>query len=132
MSAAGGAVCFGFFGGAVLGVCMAPLWMMLQLPIRASDIFEAGSMRLCAWALALGAALGTLRTAGFLPDVFGVAAMGVGGMFVGMFAAALEEAVEVVPVLFDRLSITADMRIAAAAMALGKTLGAVAAGMMGV
>ena len=125
-------VCFGLFSGCVLGMCMAPLWMTLQLPMRASDIFDAGSMPLCAAALALGAMLGSLRLSGFLPDAAGVFAMLMGGMFVGMFAASLEEAVEVVPVMFDRLSISADMRYAAAAMAIGKTLGALTAGMMGV
>ena len=126
------AIAFGFFGGATLGMCMAPLWMMLQLPMRTADILEAGSMRLCAVALSVGAALGSLRLSGILPDAFGSLAMVFGGLFVGMFAAALEEAVEVVPVLFDRLSITADMRFAAAAMAVGKTLGAVVSALMGV
>lgn len=132
MTAAVPSIAFGFLGGATLGMCMAPLWMMLQLPMRTADIFRCGSMRLYAAALAMGACIGTLQGAGFLPDLFGIAAMFFGGMFVGMFAAALEEAVEVVPVLFDRLSITADMRYAAAAMAFGKTIGAVCAGMMGV
>ncbi|MBR1585713.1 MAG: stage V sporulation protein AB [Clostridia bacterium] len=126
------AVAFGLLGGATLGLCMAPLWMMLQLPMRTVDIFNAGNMKTCAVALTLGATLGTLRLEGALPDLCGIIAMGFGGLFVGMFAASLEEAVEVVPVLFDRLSITADMRFAAAAMAIGKTLGALAAGMMGV
>ena len=58
--------------------------------------------------------------------------MGLGGVFVGMLASALVEAVEVVPVLFQRLSITCDMRLAAAALALGKAAGAVIAGLMGV
>lgn len=123
-------VAFGLFGGAVLGLCMAPLWMTLLLPMRTVDIWAAGNMRMCAVALALGATLGALHGNGFLPDAFGMLAMAFGGMFVGMFAAALEEAVEVVPVMFDRLSVTADMRFAAAAMAIGKTLGALAAGMM--
>lgn len=125
-------ILFGLMGGATLGMCVAPLWMMLQLPMRVSDIFDGGSMRLFAVALAAGATVGTLHGHGMLPDFLGPAAMLLGGMFVGMFAAALEEAVEVVPVLFDRLSITVDMRFAAAAMAIGKTIGAIAAGLMGV
>ena len=125
-------VLFGFFSGGVLGMCMAPLWMTLKLPMRAVEIWDAGTMPMCAVALSLGAMLGSLRVSGFLPEAFGVSAMLMGGMFVGMFAASLEEAVEVVPVMFDRLSISADMRYAAAAMAIGKTLGAVAAGFMGV
>ena len=45
-------------------------------------------------------------------------------------ALALAEAVEVIPVFFDRLSITADMRYAAAALALGKTAGVIVYGLM--
>ena len=126
------AVFLGLMGGATLGICVAPLWMMLQLPMRTVDICGAGGMRMCAAALAMGAALGSLmHVSGFLPGAVGVLCMGLGGMFVGMLASALEEAVEVVPVLFDRLSITADMRFAAAAMAIGKTAGAVIAGLLG-
>ncbi|MBQ9263590.1 MAG: stage V sporulation protein AB [Clostridia bacterium] len=126
------AVFFGLLGGSTLGLCMAPLWMMLELPMRVTDIFNAGSMKLCAIALALGATIGTSHLEGFLPDAVGELSMAFGGLFVGMFAAALEEAVEVVPVLFDRLSITTDMRFAAAAMSIGKTIGAITASFMGV
>ena len=103
---------------------------MLQLPVRTVDIFDCGTMKQCAVALSIGATLGTMHMEGVLPDAFGIFSMIFSGMFVGMFGAALEEAVEVVPVLFDRLSITADMRFAAAAMALGKTMGALAAGIL--
>ena len=122
----------GLFGGVTLGLCVAPLWMMLQMPMRAADLLQVKSMRLCAEALACGATLGALNLCGSLPLACGVGAMAIGGVFVGMLAAALVEAVEVVPVLFDRLSITADMRYAAAALAIGKAAGAVLAGLMGV
>jgi len=89
-------------------------------------------MRQSALALILGASLGALGLKGCFPIAFGIAAMALGGMFVGMLASALVEAVEVIPVLFDRLSITADMRYAAAALALGKTIGAIISGLMGV
>ena len=126
------AVCIGFLGGATLGLCVAPLWMMLQIPMRVSDIFESSaSMRIYASALAVGAALGALHGSGCLPDAAAVVTMALGGMFVGMLASALTEALEVVPTLFDRLSVTADMRFAAAAMAIGKTAGALLAGLMG-
>ena len=124
-------VCLGLIAGLTVGICAAPLWMMLQLPMRMADVLDARhDMKLCGWALALGASLGTLRASGFLPDLFGMAAMAVGGLFVGMLAAALAEAVEVVPVFFDRLSITADMRWAALAMALGKAIGVILAGLV--
>jgi len=125
-------VIFGLIGGGTLGLCAAPLWMMLQLPMRITDIFDNGNMRFAAWALLCGATLGALGISGVLPLVFGVLAMGLGGIFVGMLAAALVEAVEVIPVLFDRLSITTDMRCAAIALAIGKAVGAFIAGLMGV
>ena len=124
-------VFLGLIAGVTVGVCAAPLWMMLQLPMRLTDIFDVkADMRVCGYALAIGATLGTIRAAGFLPLAFGVLAMALGGLFVGMLASALAEAVEVVPVFFDRLSVTVDMRFAAAAMAVGKTLGVILAGMM--
>ncbi len=121
----------GLAGGLTVGVCAAPLWMMLQLPMRLTDILNAkANMRLCAAALAAGAALGALHVSGFLPELLGAAAMAFSGAFVGMLGSALAEAVEVVPVFFDRLSITADMRYAAAALALGKTAGVIVFGLM--
>ena len=124
-------VLLGLMGGLTVGVCAAPLWMMLQLPMRLTDILDIkANMRLCAVALALGATMGTVHVSGFLPDVFAMTALALGGLFVGMLASALAEAVEVVPVFFDRLSITADMRYAAAAMAVGKTAGVILSGIM--
>ena len=84
-----------------------------------------------ALALAIGSTLGTMHGSGILPDACAVAVMALGGLFVGMLASALTEALEVIPSLFDRLSVTADMRFAAAAMAVGKTAGAILAGLMG-
>ncbi len=124
-------VFLGAMGGVTVGVCAAPLWMMLQIPMRLTDVLDAKTdMRLCGCALAIGATIGTLHIAGFLPLVFGVLVMALGGFFVGMLASALAEAVEVVPVFFDRLSIAVDMRLAAAALAIGKTLGVILAAMV--
>jgi stage V sporulation protein AB len=124
-------VFLGAMGGVTVGVCAAPLWMMLQLPMRLTDILNIkANMRLCALALALGAALGAVRLSGFLPECLGMGAMALGGIFVGMLAAGLAEAVEVVPVFFDRLSIAADMRWAALALAIGKTGGVVLAALL--
>lgn len=122
------AVFLGLMGGVTVGVCAAPLWMMLQIPMRLTDILNIkADMRLCGLALAIGAAIGAIHAAGFLPEAFGVLAMALGGLFVGMLASALAEAVEVVPVFFDRLSVAVDMRYAAAALAIGKTLGVILA-----
>ena len=125
-------ITFGILSGATLGLCVAPLWMMLQLPMRVGDIFDAGNIRVMALALVCGATLGALNLTGFLPQALGVAGMAIGGIFVGMLASALVEAVEVIPVLFDRLSISTDMRFAALALAIGKAGGAVIAALMGV
>ena len=124
-------VFLGAMGGVTVGVCAAPLWMMLQIPMRLTDVLDAKTdMRLCGCALAIGATIGTLHIAGFLPLMFGILVMALGGFFVGMLASALAEAVEVVPVFFDRLSIAVDMRFAAAALAIGKTLGVILAAMV--
>lgn len=114
----------GLFYGVVLGLCVAPLWMMLQIPMRTCEFVQSGNMRLCGWALAIGSTLAALNLQGILPDLFGIVAMTAGGIFTGMIAAALVEAVEVVPVLYDRLSISTDMRFAALAIAIGKGAGA--------
>ena len=124
-------VFLGSIAGVTVGVCAAPLWMMLQIPMRLTDILNARTdMRLYGFALAIGATIGSVHAAGFLPIIFGVLAMDLGGFFVGMLASALAEAVEVVPVFFDRLSIAVDMRYAAAALAIGKTLGVVLAALV--
>ena len=124
-------VLLGLIAGCTLGLCVAPLWMMLQLPMRATDLCGGGGMPMSAAALAVGATLGALGAEGILPQFFGGIGMLTGGVFVGMVSAALVEAVEVVPILFDRLSITTDMRFAAAALAIGKGAGALIAGLMG-
>ncbi|MBR6185208.1 MAG: stage V sporulation protein AB [Clostridia bacterium] len=122
----------GLLGGLTVGICAAPLWMLLQLPMRLTDILDAKpDMRLCALALSIGAALGTVRTAGVFPVLAGILLMVLGGVFVGMLASALAEAVEVVPMFYDRLSISVDMRFAAAALAIGKTAGVILAALIG-
>ncbi len=117
----------GLFFGCVLGLCVAPLWMMLQIPMRTCEMVQGGSMRLCAWALTLGASCAALSIDGFMPDIIGMIGLFFGGIFTGMIAAALVEAVEVIPVLSDRLSISTDLRFAAWALALGKAAGALIA-----
>ena len=125
------AVLLGALGGVTVGVCAAPLWMMLQIPMRLTDMLDVkADMRMCGFAMAIGAALGTIHASGFLLQLFGILALALGGFFVGMLASALAEAVEVVPVFFDRLSIAVDMRFAAAALAIGKTLGVILAAMV--
>ncbi len=121
---------FGLFCGVTLGLCVAPLWMMLQLPMRTCQIVQSGNMKLCAWALTIGASLGALSPIGFMPEILGLLSLFIGGIFTGMIAGALVEAVEVVPVLFDRLSISTNMRFAGLAIAIGKGAGALLAGLL--
>lgn len=119
----------GLFCGVTLGLSAAPLWMMLQIPMRICDATKSNyNMRVCAWALALGASVAALSPVGFLPIIFGILALCTAGLFTGMIAAALVEAVEVIPVLYDRLSISTDMRVAGFAIAIGKGLGALLTG----
>lgn len=122
----------GLLFGGTLGICVAPLWMMLSLPMRLTDVLDAGTMPMCAWALVLGAALAALAPLslhlGLLAGVFGQLA---GGIFVGMLASALTEALEVIPALYNRLHISRSMRGASIALMLGKTCGALVACMIG-
>lgn len=126
------AVVQGLFSGTVLGLCVAPLWMVLKLPMRVSDILDAGSMTQCAVALTLGAMLGCMTSLYRLPlgTMTGCAGLLISGIFVGMLASALTEVLNLIPALFDRLRITTDMRLAAWALCLGKALGALIAGLM--
>lgn len=114
----------GIFYGVLLGLSVAPLWMMLQIPMRTCDMTGSGTVRMCAWALVMGSSMAALNVNGILPEILGIVALLIGGIFTGMIAAALVEAVEVVPVLYDRLSISTDMRFAALAIAIGKGIGA--------
>lgn len=114
------------FFGLVTGACAAPVWVMLSLPMRVSDVLRAGSMALCALAMTLGAALSGIGLQYTLHLGMISAGLGLllGGVFVGMLASALTEALEVIPLLYDRLRIASDLRYAAVALMLGKGLGA--------
>ena len=116
------------FFGIVAGVCAAPIWVMLALPMRITDILQGGSMKMCALALTAGAAAAGM-TPVVLPGGWGLALVGLlfAGVFVGMLASALTEALEVIPVLYERLHIASDLRWAALALMLGKGIGALIA-----
>ncbi len=124
-------------GGAV-GLCLASFLTVLKLPQRARDLLDAGGMRSLGWALTLGAMLAglalalpaSLPMAGVWQNIPGVLATLIGGVFVGAVASALTEVLDVVPIMLDRLDITHDMRMPALALMLGKTLGALMAGVM--
>ena len=122
----------GLFFGVVAGVCAAPVWVMLSLPMRLTDTLGGGSMALCATALMLGAAVPGIVPL-YIPLGVPLAVLGLlcGGIFVGMLASALTEALEVIPVLYEQLQIASDMRWAALALLLGKGVGAFAASWFG-
>lgn len=118
----------GLFFGFTVGLCAAPVWAMLMLPMRMTDVWDAGSMRLCALALTLGAAFAAMEPFScHLGWVCGAAGMLGGGIFVGMLASALTEALDVVPVLHHRLRLPGSMKHAAVALMLGKGAGALLA-----
>ena len=65
-----------------------------------------------------------------LPEVLGVLGLLLGGMFVGMLAAALEEILEVAPVLMRRFRLGDVSTGVRFVMMLGKGLGAVLAALV--
>ncbi len=123
-------VLFGLLAGGTMGLCVAPIWLVLKIPMKTQDMLNAGTMRQYAVALTLGATFGALAPVLGLPMLLGILAMVFGGLFVGMLTAALVEVIQVVPALFDRLSITTDMRWAAIALVIGKVGGVILAGFL--
>ncbi len=124
----------GLVTGGTMAVAVSCVWCVLQLPARVQDRLRAASPRLLTLAMAAGLELAALQGAlGFslrLPTVFGGAALLFGGMFVGMVASALEEILEVAPVLMHRFRL-GDMSLAFRwTLLLGKALGAVLASLL--
>ena len=78
-------------------------------------------------AMAFAALHNALRWTLGLPGVFGVVAMVVGGMFVGMVASALGEILEVAPVLMRRFRLGDVSGAVRVTILLAKTLGAIIA-----
>lgn len=124
----------GLLGGAATAVAASCVWGVLLIPARLQDRLQAASPRLLTWAICLGLMLSaghdmlglTLR----LPDAFGAFGLMLGGMFVGMLSAALEEILEVAPVLMRRFrlgNISTGIRFV---MMLGKGAGAVLAALV--
>ena len=124
----------GLVTGGTMAVAVSCVWCVLQLPARVQDRLRAASSRLLALAMAAGLELAALQGAlGFslrLPALFGGVALLFGGMFVGMVASALEEILEVAPVLMHRFRL-GDMSLAFRwILLLGKALGAVLASLL--
>ena len=124
----------GLVTGGTMAVAVSCVWCVLQLPARVQDRLRAASPRLLTLAMAAGLELAALQGALWfslrLPTVFGGAALLFGGMFVGMVASALEEILEVAPVLMHRFRL-GDMSLAFRwTLLLGKALGAVLASLL--
>ena len=122
-------VLLGLLAGSAMSVAVSCVWGVLLIPARVQDVFRAGSPRLLTWAICLGLALSTLHdmlgVALPLPTVFGCAGLLLSGMFVGMLSAALEEILEVAPVVMRRFRLGDVSTGVRFVMMLGKGLGAV-------
>lgn len=125
------AVVFSLVTGAGMSVAVSCVWGVLLIPARVQDRLQGGSPRVMTWAICLGLIFSVLHdTLGFAfpcPAALGCVGLLLGGMFVGMLAAALEEILEVAPVLMRRFrlgDVSAGVRFV---MMLGKGLGAVLA-----
>lgn len=123
------AVLLGLITGGTMAVAVSGVWIVLHLPARLQDRFQAASPRLMTWAMFLGLTLSAMQNGvdfSFrLPEWAGAAALLGGGMFVGMVASALGEILEVVPVLMRRFRLGDVSNGFRWVMMVGKGLGAV-------
>lgn len=124
----------GVLAGASTAVAASCVWGVLLIPARIQDRLQAASPRTLTWAICLGVTFSSchdmLGFSLFLPEILGSAGLLLGGMFVGMLAAALEEILEVAPVLMRRFRLgdaSAGVRFV---MMLSKGLGAVLAALV--
>ena len=134
MAEAAGAL-LALIAGGVVGLASCAFWLALKLPMRVMDILDAGTTRLCAWAIALGTAGGALMecmgwTVG-LGTWLLLAFMLLAGAFVGMVASALGETLDVLPQCFERVGLGDHLRVLAWALALGRATGALLAMFIG-
>ncbi len=120
--------------GAAAAIAASCVWGVLLIPARVQDRLQAGSPYSLTWAICLGLMLSACHDMlGFtlhLPEVFGILGLLLGGMFVGMLAAALEEILEVAPVFMRRFrlgNVSTGVRFV---MMLGKGLGAILAALV--
>lgn len=125
------AILIGLLTGAAMSVAVSCVWGVLLIPARVQDRLQGASPRLLTWAICIGLMLSTLNNAlGFtlpLPAWCGSLGLLLGGMFVGMLASALEEILEVAPVLMRRFRLGDVSTGVRWVMMIGKGLGAVLA-----
>lgn len=125
------AILIGLMSGTAMSVAVSSVWCVLHLPARIQHLLRAASPRSMGVALLLGLMLSalhnTLRVTLGLPMAFGIGAMLIGGMFVGMVASALGEILEVAPVLMRRFRLGDVSGAVRVTILLAKTLGAIIA-----
>lgn len=120
--------------GAGVAVSVSCVWGVLLIPARVQDRLQAASPRILTWAICLGLVLSSFHDMlGFslhLPSGLGAVGILLGGMFVGMLAAALEEILEVAPVLMRRFRLGDVSTGVRFVMLLGKAAGAILAALV--
>ena len=124
----------GLLAGASTVVAASCVWGVLLIPARVQDRLQAASPRILTWAICLGVVFSACHDMmGFsldLPEGFGVLGLLFGGMFVGMLSAALDEILEVAPVLMRRFHLGDVSTGVRFVMMIGKGLGAVLAALV--
>lgn len=127
-------VSIGLLTGAAMSVSVSCVWGVLLIPARVQDRLQAASPKTLTWAICTGLMLSALHDMlGFslhLPEIAGILGIALGGMFVGMLSAALEEILEVAPVMMRRFrlgNVSTGVRFI---MMLGKAAGAVLAALV--
>ena len=128
------AILLGLLTGAAMSVAVSCVWGVLLIPARVQSVLNAASPKGLTWAICLGLLLSTLHDMlGWtlpLPWIWGCAALLLGGMFVGMLSAALEEILEVAPVIMRRFRLGDVSTGVRFIMMLGKGIGAVLAALV--
>lgn len=128
------ALLIGLLTGAAMSISVSCVWGVLLIPARIQDRLQAASPRSMTWAICLGLILSTLHDMlGFtlsLPDMIGCLGLLLGGMFVGMLSAALEEILEVAPVIMRRFRLGDVSTGVRFVMMVGKGLGAILAALV--
>ena len=128
------ALLIGLLTGAAMSISVSCVWGVLLIPARIQDRLQAASPRSITWAICLGLMLSTLHDMlGFtlsLPDMIGCLGLLLGGMFVGMLSAALEEILEVAPVIMRRFRLGDVSTGVRFVMMVGKGLGAILAALV--
>ena len=128
------ALLIGLLTGAAMSISVSCVWGVLLIPARIQDRLQAASPCSMTWAIWLGLMLSTLHDMlGFtlsLPDMIGCLGLLLGGLFVGMLSAALEEILEVAPVIMRRFRLGDVSTGVRFVMMVGKGLGAILAALV--